>query len=160
MLNDGIKIDFPSEPYKTKILETLNACNKEYYGFVSVDIQKPYKARTTGKGSQNNYVWALIQLIANQMGEDIDYVENKAKLKAIAKGYPYHITAMGDVEPNSMTTVNTVECGYLIDTLLEMCAFLGVVVPELNKKETKENTDTQSLVDQALAIEEYKGDIF
>lgn len=143
---DGVKLDFPSEPYKTSLLHILDGAREKYYSFISIDIQKPYKARTTGKHSQNNYVWKLIQIIAEEMGEDVKYVEEKAKLKAVTKGYPYHITLMGDIEPESMSKINTVECGYLIDTLLEMVAFLGIILPpEMAER------DTQSLADLALS---------
>jgi hypothetical protein len=65
------------------------------------------------------------------------------KVKAIAKGYPYHVSKItGQPEPESMTKINTVEMSYLIDTAYEVCAFLGIVLePELKQEtpDTKPN---------------------
>lgn len=130
----------PVEPYKTRLKEVLDNCWEKSNGFVSLNIERPYKPRTIGEKSQNNLVWKLIQIISDETGEDVKEIEHTAKMKAISKGYPYHVSKVsGEPVPESMTTINTVQCSYLIDTLYEIIAFLGIVLePELKKEEKVE----------------------
>ena len=110
---------------------------------MTVTLDKPYKSRTTGEGSQNNLFWKLVQYISNENGEEPKIVERDLKVKAIAKGYPYHVSKItGQPEPESMTKINTVEMSYLIDTAYEVCAFLGIVLePDLKKEEAPKIKD-------------------
>ena len=100
--------------------------------------------RTTGEGSQNNLFWKLVQIICNETGEDPKEIEREIKLKAIAKGYPYHVSKItGEPIPESMTKINTVEMSYLIDTAYEIIAFLGIrLEPDLKKEEKPKMKDT------------------
>lgn len=162
--DNQIIIDLPSEPYKSQVMHVLNLCNEKCGGYCSVQINRPYKPRTTGEGSQNNLTWKLITIVANEMGEEVETVENLAKKKAISKGYPYK-EVMGEVVPASMRTINTLENSYLIDTLYEMVAFLGIELePELVKEEPvfdeKANEETMKALGMEYEEEEYQGDIF
>lgn len=122
---DGVFLRYPDKTKKFCIESELKKCED----FCTVTFQKVYKSRTTGKGSQNNYFWQLVTLISNETGEDLQAVETEIKRRGVGKGYPYHISKLtGLPEPESMTKVNTVEMSYLIDTALEVCAFLGIVV--------------------------------
>lgn len=148
--NNKLIFTLPAEPYKNQILHVLEKCDVKCGGYCSITIDRPYKPRTTGEGSQNNLVWKLITVVANEMGESTEFVEQLAKKKAISRGYPTR-NVMGEMFPVSMTEINTVECSYLIDTLYEMVAFLGIVLePELAKNEPAKEDDE----------EEYQGDIF
>lgn len=155
--NNNLIFELPSEPYKSQIIQVLSKCNEKCNGFCSLTINRPYKPRTTGADSQNNLTWKLITIISNEMGEDVQTVEQLAKKKAISKGYPYK-EVMGEVIPASMKEINTVECSYLIDTLYEMVAFLGIVLePELQKGNEKTEVEDKQLEEQE---EQFMGDIF
>lgn len=127
--NKGMIIHFP---FKNEygFLNVLRKCENEYGNNCMIEIKPPYKSRTTGQGSQNSLVWQLITIIANEIGEDLHDVELSAKEKAMARGYPYRVSKInGRPIPYSMTEINTVECSYLIDTLYEIIAFLGIELP-------------------------------
>lgn len=148
--NNMLCIELPAQPYKQRLLEVLKKCNDKCNGYCTIEINRPYKPRTTGKLSQNNLVWKLIQIIADETGEEVKEIEHQAKMKAISRGYPYHVSPItAEPVPESMKKINTVECSYLIDTLYEIVAFLGInLEPELSKENHKE--EVSSLVDQAL----------
>lgn len=136
---DGLTLYYPSEDIREQLYRLMDGANKKFGGFVSVDIKKPYKARTTGKGSQNSLFWRLAEYISNDTGEDITSVENDLKLRAIKRGYPYRVSKItGQPKPYSMTEIDTVQMSYLIDTAYEVCAFLGI---ELEPEAQKENYD-------------------
>ena len=131
----GLLIHYPSLSVKNELLHLYEGVKQKYNGYMTLTLDKPYKSRTTGEGSQNNLFWKLVQIICNENGEEPKETERQLKEKAIAKGYPYHIsTITGKPVPESMTKINTVEMSYLIDTAFETCAFLGIVLePELKK---------------------------
>ena len=135
---EGLLLQYPTKAVKSEILHLYEGVKEKYNGYMTVTIDKPYKSRTTGKNSQNNLFWKLVQLIGEENGEDDPKeIERQLKERAIAKGYPYHVsTITGKPVPESMTKINTVEMSYLIDTAYEVCAFLGIVLePELQKEE-------------------------
>ena len=136
---EGLFLRYPTKAVKSEILHLYEGVKEKYNGYMTVTIDKPYKSRTTGKNSQNNLFWKLVQLIGDENGETADEIERALKKKAITKGYPYHIEEIsGEVEPESTTKVNTVEMGYLIDTAYEVCVFLNIrLEPELQKEEPK-----------------------
>ena len=112
---------------RASLKDLVELCDNKYGGFVRLELSPPYRARTTGANSQNNKFWLLATKIANYTGDDIKNVENDLKIKAISKGYPYHISKItGQPIGESMTKVNTVEMSYLIETAIEVCAFLGI----------------------------------
>lgn len=127
-IENGIILYYPDKAIKQKLNDIVKAVKEKYNGYLTVDIQKPYKSRTTGKNSQNNLFWKLVQLISNETGEDVTDIERDLKIKAIAKGYPYHLSKLtGQPIPESTTKINTVEMSYLIDTAYEVCSFLGIM---------------------------------
>lgn len=96
----------------------VDLCNKNYGGYIKLDMSPPYKARTTGLGSQNSKIWALIQQIAEATGNELQDVEDALKERAIKRGYPYKLNPItGRFKPASMTTINTVEASMLIEEL-------------------------------------------
>ena len=99
--------------------ETVFKTSKEKHnGYVSLDIRQPAKPRTTGKNSQNSCIWGYATQLANYTGQDVEDIIDYIKLKAIKRGYPYHINQLnGHMTPESMTNINTVQAGYLIEEL-------------------------------------------
>ncbi|MCQ2589264.1 MAG: hypothetical protein MJ179_02465 [Treponema sp.] len=127
-VDGGVFLHYPDKATGQKMNDILTGCEEKYNGYVNIEIQKPYKARTN---QQNRMFWGIVQQIANEIGDDIESVENDLKMKAIAKGYPYKVSKItGQPVPYSMTKVNTVEQGYLIDTAIETASFLGIVIDE------------------------------
>lgn len=140
-LENGLLLHYPTKAVKSEMLHLWEGAKAKYNGYMTVTLDKPYKSRTTGKDSQNNLIWLLIQKISNENGEEPKIVERDLKVKAIAKGYPYHVSKItGQPEPESMTKINTVEMSYLIDTAYEVCAFLGIVLENDLKKEEAPKT--------------------
>lgn len=155
--DEKLIFELPEEPYKSKLLELSELCNKKSNGFCTVTINRVYKPRTTGQGSQNNLAWKLITIIANEVGEDVTEIERQAKIKAISKGYPYHVSKItGEPIPESMKKIDTVQCSYLIDTLYELCSFLGII---LSGDLIKEKNQIDNLFEKEKE-EEFLGDIF
>ena len=132
---NGLLLLYPSKAVKEQVVHFAESVNKAYNGYMTAELKKPYKSRTTGEGSQNNLFWKLVEIICNENGEEPSVTEYDLKIKAIAKGYPYHISKItGQPSPESTTKINTVEMSYLIDTAYEVIAFLGIVLePSLSK---------------------------
>jgi len=150
---NGLLLHYPSQSVKAELLHLWQGAKEKYNGYLTLTLDKPYKARTTGKGSQNNLIWELIQIICDETGEEPKEIERELKIKAIAKGYPYHISKLtGQPAPESMTKINTVEMSYLIDTAYEVIAFLGIVLePDLGKSEKPIIQEpAENLAEQAL----------
>jgi hypothetical protein len=84
----------------------------KYNGYIKLEMSPPYRARTTGPGSQNNLAWKLITEIAKETGNDLHDVEEAAKERAVKRGYPYRQNKItGQIKPVSMTEISTVEAG-------------------------------------------------
>jgi hypothetical protein len=143
-MEKGLFLHYPTKDVKAEIEHLYQGAKEKYNGYMTVTLDKPYKSRSTGPGSQNNLFWKLVEYISNENGEEPKIVERDLKVKAIAKGYPYHVSKItGQPEPESMTKINTVEMSYLIDTAYEVCAFLGIVLePDLKKEEAPKIKDT------------------
>ena len=143
-MEKGLFLHYPTKAVKAEIEHLYQGAKEKYNGYMTVTLDKPYKSRTTGEGSQNNLFWKLVQIICNENGEEPKETERQLKEKAIAKGYPYHVsTITGKPVPESMTKINTVEMSYLIDTAYEVCAFLGIMLePDLKKEEAPKIKDT------------------
>lgn len=106
-------------------------CNERYGGYIKLEMTPPYKPRSTGKGSQNSKIWACIQQIAQETGNDIDDVEDYIKMKAVARGYPYKVSKLsGQVKPSSMRDINTSEASLLIEELQKLASELGIVLED------------------------------
>lgn len=128
---DGmICFEKPVSPYREKMQSVIDVCKQKFNGYVCVDISKPRKKRTL---PENSLFWALVTLIANEVGDDSEKMidtENGIKYRAMGRGYPFHINKItGEKVPNSTTTVDTVQMAGLIDTAMQVCAELGIVVP-------------------------------
>lgn len=96
----------------------VELCENKYGSYLKLEMSPPYKPRSTGQGSQNNLIWELITIIAKATGNELQDVEDAVKERAIKRGYPYRQNKMtGKLIPASMTTITTVEAGYLIEEL-------------------------------------------
>ena len=112
--------------------EMVEKCEQKYNGYARLEVSPPYRPRTTGKDSQNNLIWKLITEIAKETGNEIQDVEEAVKERACRRGYPYRVNKItGRAKPKSMTEIDTVEAGYLIEELYQICAEYGIdVIPE------------------------------
>ena len=147
----GLLLEYPTKAVKAKITELVQAVEKKYDGFLTVDIKKPYRSRTTGKGSQNNYFYALVTQICVETGNDMEDVKDALKERACSRGYPYRINKLsGTLKPYSTTEVNTVEMGILIDEAIKLCVELGIVI----ERPEEPIPGTSKMADEAL------GDIY
>lgn len=124
---NGLLIHYPSNDVKAEILHLYKISKDKYNGYFKIDIEKPYPARTTGAGSQNNKFYALVTELCKATGNDIEDVKDALKEKAIKRGYPYRVNELtGRIKPYSTTEVNTVEMGYLIEEAIQECCKLGI----------------------------------
>lgn len=109
----------------------VELCEQKYGGYVKLEMSPPYRSRTTGRGSQNSKIWACIQQIAKETGNDVQDVEDAVKERAMKRGYPYKVNPLtGKVKPASMTTINTVEAGYLIEELYQIASEMDIRLDE------------------------------
>ena len=103
---------------RSNIASLVELCEKKHGKYIKLEMSPPYRKRTTGENSQNNLIWRLITIIAEQTGNELEDVEIAVKERAIKRGYPYRQNKLtGRPIPASMKTINTVEAGYLIDEL-------------------------------------------
>jgi hypothetical protein len=102
------------------------AVGEKFGGYIVAELKKPYNSRTN---QQNKMFWAIVQMIAEDTGADLDDIETEVKKRAIRRGYPYEVNKLtNEPKPVSMSTVNTVEIGYLIDEAEQLAAELGIVI--------------------------------
>lgn len=115
---------------RASIRDLVETSGVKNCGHLRVDMS-PYKQRSTGKYSQNNLIWKLITTIAGYTGYTVYDIEEYAKKRAISRGYPYRINPLtGEMRLASMTELDTVEAGYLIDTLYEIIAEMEIPLTE------------------------------
>ena len=135
LTENGLLIHYPSNEARAEILHLYESSKEKYNGYFKIDIEKPYPPRTTGKGSQNNKFYALVTEICKETGNDITDVKDYLKERAIKRGYPYEVNKLtGRIKPYSTTKVDTQQMSALIEEALQLCAELGIVVDEGEKK--------------------------
>ena len=127
---NGLLLHYPSSSVKAELLHLWEGAKKDYNGYLTVDLKKPYKSRTTGKGSQNNLFYALVTEICKETGNDLEDIKDYLKEKACARrSYPYEVNKMtGRIRPYSTTKVDTVQMAGLIEEAIQLCAELGIVI--------------------------------
>ena len=109
----------------------VDLCKAKYSGFVRLEMSPPYKSRSTQVGGQNRHIWGHLQQIAQETGNDVADVEDYIKQKATRRGYPVHENKLtGEIKPVSMTGINTVEAGYLIEELHQLASELDIILDE------------------------------
>lgn len=113
------------------VKDVVELCEKKYSSYIHIEASPPYRKRTTDVGGQNRHIWGHLQQIANETGNDVADVEEYIKMKAVKRGYPYHVNKLtGQMKPDSMRTINTVQAGCLIDELHQLAAELGITLDE------------------------------
>ena len=123
----GLFLHYPSASVKAELLHLWNGAKEKYNGYLTVELKKPYKSRSTGKGSQNNKFYALVTEICKATGNDIEDVKDALKERALKRGYPYKTNPFNNqIKPLSTTKINTVEMGYLIEEAIQLCAEYGI----------------------------------
>ena len=135
---DKLCFDLPDDIAVKEIIKRLLVdCRDKYNDFVRLSLQKPYKKRTQGPNSQNSCIHGYAQQIANYIGDDVETVKTYCKHKAISRGYPVITDSEGNVIisrltdkpiPESSAKVSIVEAGYLIDSLQQLAAELGITL--------------------------------
>ena len=143
----GMLLYYPNQSVKSELLHLWKGVKEKYNGYMTLTLDKPYKSRTTGEGSQNNLFYALVTEICKETGNEIEDVKDALKERAVKRGYPYTVNKItGTMKPCSTTQVNTVEMGYLIDEAMFLCSELGIVLsPDMRAekpaKDEAENYD-------------------
>ena len=121
----GIFIPYPSIAIKEQIEEVAKDFEQ-----LAITIEKPYPTRS---GEQNKFFWGIVQEISKASGADFDDIENEIKERALTRGYPYTLnTINGRPKAESMTKVNTVQMGYLIDEAIQFAAEQGIIISYKN----------------------------
>ena len=120
----GLLLHYPSASVKAELLHLYEGVKEKYNGYMTVTLDKPYKSRSN---EQNRMFWGIVQQIATETGNDLDDIEEAVKERALKRGYPATANKLtGRLKPLSMTKVNTVEMGYLLDEVMQLCAELGI----------------------------------
>jgi len=101
-------------PYRTPLWAMVESAKTDYW---NVKISRPKRPRTTGWKSQNHHINGHCQQIAMETGNSFTAVKERMKELAIGRGYPKETLVDGSVKPKSEADIDTVEAGYLIDTI-------------------------------------------
>ena len=145
LTDKGLLLEFPSSAVKSQMQKLQAGAEEKSNGYMTVDIARVYKSRTTGEESQNNKFYALVTAICNETGNDMEDVKDALKERAIKRGYPYRYNELtGKIKPYSTTQVNTVEMGYLIDEAIQLCSELGIILSLDMEAEKPEKNETES----------------
>ena len=121
----GLFIPYPSMAIKEQIEKIAKGFEQ-----LAVNIEKPYPTRSS---EQNKFFWGIVQEIAKASGADFDDIEDEIKERALTRGFPYTLnTVNGKPKAKSMTKVNTVQMGLLIDEAIQFAAEQGVIISYKN----------------------------
>ena len=80
-MEKGLFLHYPTKAVKAEIEHLYKGAKEKYNGYMTVTLDKPYKSRTTGEGSQNNLFWKLVEYISNENGEEVTYMDYYAVLE-------------------------------------------------------------------------------
>ena len=125
----GLLLHYPSASVKAELLHLYEGVKQKYNGYMTLTLDKPYKSRSN---EQNRMFWGIVQQIATETGNDLDDLEEAVKERALKRGYPATANKLtGRPKPLSMTKVNTVEMGYLLEEVQQLASELGIVIKEI-----------------------------
>lgn len=100
-------------------------------GYVKITISKPGRSRTTGQGSQSHAINGFIAQLSNATGQDFETVKMAMKKMSINRGYPFRTEILtGEVIPYSETEIDTIQAGYLIDTIKQFASEYQIILKE------------------------------
>lgn len=135
-MEKGLFLHYPTKAVKAEIEHLYQGAREKYNGYMTITLDKPYKSRSN---EQNRMFWGIVQQIATETGNDLDDIEEAVKERALKRGYPATANKLtGRPKPLSMTKVNTVEMGYLLDEVMQLCAELGIN-PDTSIPDTEED---------------------
>ena len=117
-------------PYRTALWAMVESAKTDYW---NVKISRPKRPRTTGWKSQNHHINGHVQQICTETGNTFSAVKERMKELAIGMGYPIETLPDGSVKPISESEIDTVQAGYLIDTIHMFCAEYGIRLIEENE---------------------------
>jgi hypothetical protein len=100
--------------YRTQLWEMIKRGKTDFW---NVKISRPKRPRTIGYKSQNHHVNGHIQQICIETGNTFSAVKERMKELAIDMGYPVETLPDRSVKPISESEIDTVQAGYLIDTI-------------------------------------------
>jgi len=119
------------DPYTREGVVTFdNLLKQKGVNFYSIVLDRPHKPRTTGRKSQNHAINGYIQQICNFTGDDFAYLKYQLKFKAIGRGYPCRTNIHGDPVPFSESEIDTIQAGYLIETIQQEAAEMGITLED------------------------------
>lgn len=146
---NGLLLHYPSLAVKSQLLHLWNGAKEKYNGYLTLTLDKPYKARSN---EQNRMFWGIVQQIAQETGNDLEDIEEAVKERALKRGFPAKENKLtGRLKPLSMTKVNTVEMGYLLEEVQQLASELGIVIEAGGTgKLLKENLTVNKMAEQAL----------
>ena len=157
LTDKGLLLEFPSSAVKSQMQKLQAGAEEKSNGYMTVDIARVYKSRTTGEESQNNKFYALVTAICNETGNDMEDVKDALKERAIKRGFPYKINPINNkIKPYSTTKIDTVQMSYLIEETIQLCAELGINPDMVQEAETLEHEEVMEEPEQ----KEYEFDIY
>lgn len=98
--------------------------------YMQLRLSLPRRPRTTGWKSQNHHINGDIQQISIETGNSFSAVKDRMKELAIDRGYPIETLPDGSVKPQSEADIDTVQAGYLIDTIHQFAAEWDIALVE------------------------------
>ena len=110
-------------PYRAVFWAMVEKAKTDFW---NVKISRPKCPRTVGYKSQNHHINGHVQQICIETGNTFSAVKERMKELAIGMGYPVETLPDGSVEPISESEIDTVQAGYLIDTIHIFCAEYGI----------------------------------
>lgn len=115
---------------RSAIKGLVDLCEKKYSGYVKLEMTPPYKARSTGKLSQNHHLNGHIMQICEVTGNSYEAIKYCIKMLAVEEmGYPYELID-GHVFPKGERDCNTQECAALIEAAHVWAAHHGIILDE------------------------------
>ena len=159
LTDKGLLLEFPSSAVKSQMQKLQAGAEEKSNGYMTADIARVYKSRTTGEGSQNNKFYALVTAICNETGNDMEDVKDALKERAIKRGYPYKVNPINNrIKPYSTTKIDTVQMSYLIEETIQLCAELGINPDMVQEAETLEHEEVME--EPKSEQKEYEFDIY
>lgn len=132
-ISNVIGFDVTNNPgIRMVIAEELNKCLKKYNGRVHITLEPPYKARTTGKGSQSNKLHGIIRQISQETGNSMATIKDRCKELAVQwHDYPCETIEKNGrsyLIPWSEARLNTVQESWLIEAAEYLAAEYAEII--------------------------------
>lgn len=120
----------PEFEAREALSQVLALCKEKTGDYVSVTLNRPYKPRSTGAGSQNHHLNGHIMQMCQATGNDYETIKYCVKMDAVEQfGYPY-TEINGHIVPKGESKCDSAECAMLIEASHYLAAKLGIVLME------------------------------